>query len=189
MESRRYISVSDKELAARCADADEQARRELYERYARRLYGLALRYCADAQRARDLMHDAMIRVYERIGRYEYRGEGSLYSWIARLTIALCVDDLRRRSRVRFVDIDDGLNQMEDPPADDVATIPPEVLRKMIDGLPQVRRTVFNLYYIDGLPHKEIASLLGIKENASTSIAAKARAQLAKEIRSYIRKNE
>ena len=63
----------------------------------------------------------------------------------------------------------------------------EVLHDMISHLPDGYRTVFNLFVFEQLKHKEIAKLLGIKENSSASQFLRARAILAKEIKEY-RKN-
>ena len=179
------VQYQEQELARRCAKGDSRARKELYTLYSARLYGLCLRYCTDAEKARDLLHDSFIKVYDKIGRFQYRGEGSLYSWMARLTIGICVDEIRRRSRINFVDLDEGPDISDEPSADIVSKIPGHKIRELIDKLPPVRRTVFNLHYIDGLSHKDIAEMLGIQEKSSTSMAAKARSSLALMIKDYI----
>ena len=61
----------------------------------------------------------------------------------------------------------------------------EVLHEMIAALPEGYRTVFRLYCIDELSHKEIAALLGIKEKSSSASLARARASLARSIRQYL----
>lgn len=48
-------------------------------------------------------------------------------------------------------------------------------------LPEGYRTIFNLYYVEGLSHREIADLLGIKERSSSSQLARARASLAQRL--------
>ena len=55
---------------------------------------------------------------------------------------------------------------------------------MVEDLPEGYRTVFKLHCLDGLSHKEIASLLGIKENSASSNLARARMILAKRIKEY-----
>nr|MCR5351307.1 sigma-70 region 4 domain-containing protein [Bacteroidales bacterium] len=52
------------------------------------------------------------------------------------------------------------------------------------ALPEGYRTVFELYCIEELSHKEIAKLLGIKEKSSSASLARARFQLARSIRQY-----
>lgn len=51
-------------------------------------------------------------------------------------------------------------------------------------MPEGYRTVFNLYVIDDKSHKEIAAMLGIKENTSASQLFKAKAMLARKIKQY-----
>ena len=58
---------------------------------------------------------------------------------------------------------------------------------MIAELPDVRRTVFNMYCIDGFSHKDIAAAIGITEKGSASILAKARTQLKNAINEYLKR--
>ena len=55
---------------------------------------------------------------------------------------------------------------------------------MIRELPDGYRTIFNLYVIEEKSHREIAQLLGIKENSSASQLHRAKAMLAEKIRNY-----
>lgn len=178
----------DKELAEKCAKGDAEAKELLYRRYAQPLYAICCRYASDNAMGRDLMHDAVIKAYDRISRFEYRGEGSLFSWLARLTVGVCVDDLRKRKRFRTVALDYGPDIEDEGPPPDVGAVPSDVLMTFISELPEVRRMIFNMYYIDGLSHKEIAALTGITQNASTSMAAKARKMLSEKIKGYLENN-
>ena len=72
----------------------------------------------------------------------------------------------------------------EPTDEEVEKIPQEKLLEWISKLPELRRTVFNLYCIDGYSHKEIGKLLGISEKGSAGVLAKARKQLKEEIRKY-----
>ena len=71
---------------------------------------------------------------------------------------------------------------------DVEDIPADVLQDMIRRLPDGYRTVFNLYVMEELSHKEIASMLGISESTSASQFHRARAILASAIREYRKNN-
>ena len=59
---------------------------------------------------------------------------------------------------------------------------------MIRSLPDGYRTIFNLYVIEGRSHKEIAAILGIKENSSASQLHRAKAMLAAKIKEYHNSN-
>ena len=68
-------------------------------------------------------------------------------------------------------------------------IPQEKLLEWIARLPTLRRTVFNLYCIDGYSHKEIGKMLGISEKGSAGVLAKARKQLKADIQDYLKDAE
>ena len=60
---------------------------------------------------------------------------------------------------------------------------------MIKALPDGYRTVFNLFVFEKKSHREIASMLGIKEDSSASQFFRARALLAKNIKNYLKEHD
>ena len=184
----RSESFSERELASRCADKDRDAQGEMYSRYASRMYALCFRYLGDREEAQDLMHDSMIKAMDTIRSFRYSGEGSLYAWLRRLTVNVAIDRLRETSKMRTVPLDSAMEpDFQEPDDDDVDNIPASVMMEMIASLPDVRRTVFNMYCIDGFSHKEIAQAINITEKGSASILAKARTQLKKAVNDYLKR--
>lgn len=164
---------------------EERGRRELYLRYAGKLTAVASRYITDSDTVKDVLQEAFIRIFERFDSFSYRGEGSLRAWLTRVVSNCALQTLRKENRLLVDrDIPDSI-QDDDPDADDV---PMDVLQNMIRRLPDGYRTVFNLYVFEQMPHKEIAGLLGIKENSSASQLLRAKALLAREIKEYRRRN-
>ena len=182
--------TDDLTLAQKCARRDASAGEELYRRYSSRLLAICRRYCKDKQSAEDTMHDAFVKILENRRKYRYTGEGSLYSWMARLTINLCFDSIAKRRRLRNNE-DDNFDTSTIPDTDeqeDMPDIPPEVIKNMIDQLPTMYGTVFKMYVIDELSHAEIGKILGIKEKSSSANLARARMILNDKIREYRKKN-
>jgi len=180
--------MDERELAIRCARGDNTARRELYETYGSRLLALCRRYARDAAEAEDLMQDAFVKIFRVIGRFRWTRPGSLYSWMARVALNLAFDSARKRRRLarELVEVDALAWEIpEEPDYEETLSVPAEVLQQMIAALPEGYRTVFRLYCIDELSHKEIAALLGIKEKSSSASLARARASLARSIRQYL----
>ena len=68
-------------------------------------------------------------------------------------------------------------------------IPPEELQRMIKALPDGYRTVFNLFVFEKKSHKEIAGMLGIKEDSSASQYLRARRILASKIKDYWKRQD
>ncbi len=180
------INIEDIGLAKLCARGDETARRELYTKYAACLYALCIRYVGDRDEARDLMHDSIIKIFDTIGKY--RPTGSLKSWCSRITVNLVIDSMRKKKRFETVCLDQTKENIPEPQKDEILKIPKTELMRMVGELPQTKRVVFNLYCVEGYSHKDIAQMLDIKEKTSSSLLFKARAQLAEDIRDYIRRN-
>ncbi len=187
----RKSFLTEQELALGCVRNDRDAQGELYARYSSRLYAICLRYIEDREEARDLMHDCMIKAMDNFKTFRYVSEGSLYAWLSRITVNMAINRLKESSRFRQIPFEqvsgDELENALEPDAESVRKIPDGVLDKLIAELPPVRRTVFNMYCIDGYSHRDIARALGITERTSTSVLAKARASLKKALMNYIDK--
>ena len=187
----RKSFLTEQELALGCVRNDRDAQGELYARYSSRLYAICLRYIEDREEARDLMHDCMIKAMDNFKSFRYVSEGSLYAWLSRITVNMVINRLKESSRFRQIPFEqvsgDELENALEPDAESVRKIPDGVLDKLIAELPPVRRTVFNMYCIDGYSHHDIARALGITERTSTSVLAKARASLKKALMNYIDK--
>ena len=189
----RKSFLTEQELALGCAWNDRDAQAELYTRYAAGVYALCLRYIEDAEEARDLMHDAMIKAMDNFKSFKYAGEGSINAWISRIAVNMAIDRLKESSRFRQIPIElvsgSEIEDALEPDAGQVEQIPDGVLDEMIAELPPIRRTIFNMYFVDGFSHKEIAAKLGITERGSTSMMAKARASIKKALLNYLNKTE
>lgn len=182
--------LSEKELVSGCIRKDRDAQGVLYARYASRLYTLCFRYLEDTEEARDLMHDSMIKALDNIKSFRNDSECSLYVWLRKITLNMVFDTLRQNNRFREISLelisDDDLQNVEDSDDEPAQEIPESVFKQVISTLTPVRRAVFNMYYIDGFSHKEIAKALDITERGSTSILAKARASVRKAITDYLK---
>ena len=180
------INIEDIELAKLCARGDEKARQQLYTKYATFLYALCIRYVSDRELARDLMHDAMIKIFDTVGKY--RPTGSLKSWCARVTVNMVIDHMRRSKHMETVPLEPTQEKIPEPQNEEVAKVPKAEMMRMVGELPEAKRVIFNLFCIEGYSHKDIAEMLDIKEKTSSSLLFKARAQLAENVREYIRRN-
>lgn len=179
--------IDEKELALSCARGDIMARKELYNRYATRLYSLCTRYTQDQEEGKDLLHDTIIKAFDNIGRFNYRGEGSLYAWLRKIAVNLAFDRMRKERRWKFQQLQDDISESEDPDIELTRIIPLPELQRIVSSLPESKRMVFNLFCVDGFSHKEISKLMGISVSTSTSTLAKAKKSLAAMVNEYIEK--
>ncbi len=144
------------------AKGDANAQRWLYDHHAPMLYAVCLRYMPDEPVAQDCLQEAFITIFGNIG--DLRDDKALEGWMKRVTINTCLMALRRRN---ITDISIDALQDDEPLTvdnDPVAAMSAKELLDMISQLPDGLREVFNLFAIEGYPHQEIASLLGITES-------------------------
>lgn len=186
---KKDLEIGEKDLAMRCAKGDRSAMRELYNRYAARLNALCSRYADGAEEGKDLMHDTMAKAFGKLGQYRYRGEGSLYSWLSRMAVNLCIDRLRKEGRLGVPVSEEMIPDVPDPPVEEVRMIPLQDLQAMIASLPDSKRVVFNMFCVDGFSHREIAEKLGIAEKTSSSTLARAKKMLSRMIQEYKEKQD
>ena len=183
---KESVNIEDLELARLCARGDENARKEMYIRYAGSLYAICIRYVGDRELARDLMHDSMIRIYDTIGKY--RPTGTLKSWISKVTVNLLIDHIRRERKYQFVSMEGEYEKIPEPSVEEMRTVPKDQIMRMVSELPEAKRVIFNLFCVEGYSHKDISVMLGIKEKTSSSLLFKAREQLSRNVRDYLREN-
>ena len=166
---------------------ERAALRRLYDRYSGYAMAIGLRYVPERDEVRDIIQDSFVRILTTIGQFDYRGEGSLKSWVSRIVSNRAVDYLRQHQRFMTVETIPEEPDIADEP--DISGIPPDVLTAMIGRLPPNYRTVLNLYVFEQQPHREIARMLGIKESTSSSLFFRAKKMLARNIKDYLKSQE
>ena len=176
-------------LAERCGRKDVAAQEKLYRIYAARVHSACRRYSKDDEEAQDFTQDAFMRIFDRIGKFRYSGEGSLGRWLARVAVNMIIDRKRRDKSLGIKsEIDEVAEDIPQPTEEEAASVPLDVLHKMIDSLSNAKRLVFNLRCVDEYSYKDIAKMIGISENAASSTFAKARSELGMMIKEYVKTN-
>lgn len=139
---------------------------------------VCIRYAFDKMEAEDILQDAFIKVYKNISKFKH--EGSFEGWIRRIVVNTALKHCSKR-KLHFEEMkpDSGMDRVVDPQA--YQHLSETDLLKLIHGLPEGYRIVFNLYVIEGYSHDEIASMLNIQESTSRSQLVKARRCLQNEV--------
>lgn len=163
-----------------CRRQDRTVQRQLYERFAGKLFVVCKRYVRDADEAEDVLQDAFVKIYRHIGQFRF--ECPLEAWLKRVVINTALKHLKREKPWA-----NPANAQEMAPllpqADtSLPTLNYQYLLGLIGELPTGCRTVFNLYAIEGYTHVEIAEMLGIAEGTSKSQYARARGLLQEKLR-------
>lgn len=168
--------LNEKVLIERCEKNDRRAQASLYKIFYSELYLIAMRYLSDHDDAEDSIIICFTKVFKNLKKFNYQGQGSLGKWIRTILINEAIRLLQKRKKIHFESDVEGL-KLPDREINGLQQLEAKDIFKMIERLPVGYRTVFNLYVVEGYPHKEIATLLKISESTSKTQLKKARENL------------
>lgn len=155
---------------------ERSAQKQLYEKFAGKLYAVSLRYMKSKEEAADILQDSFIKIFDGLGSFRF--DCPLELWLKRIVINTALTALGRRK------INYNLEEYEFLGADEnlgLESLDYGALLQMVNNLPEGCKTVFNLFAIEGYKHQEIAVMLGISEGTSKSQFSRARSILIKKI--------
>jgi len=161
---KELASCSDDELMAAMATGEEAALGELYDRFARVAYGLALRIVCDRSLAEDVVQEAFLSVWRAAGSFDSR-RGAARSWLLMLVHRRAVDVVQRNHRHRVRDASEGARTsgQNGCSASEVAELNAErrTVQAALASLSTKQRSVLELAYYGGYTQQEIAARLGL----------------------------
>jgi RNA polymerase sigma factor (sigma-70 family) len=158
--SRDLAHLSDEALVALTARGEETALAELYDRYGRPSYGLALRIVRDGSLAEDAVQDAFLAVWRSAVRFvPERGKAS--TWILTLVHRRAVDLVRREDRRRAEPLDEARLELAGGGDESAwARLERERIQAALRKLPDQQREALELAYFGGFTQSELAERLG-----------------------------
>lgn len=151
---------TDEQLIERLVAGEPEALKELYDRYAPRLLGLALRILGSRDDAEEALQEAFLYAWRRAARYR-RSRAAVSTWLSLIVRSRAIDKLRSRGAQQAREVDE--------PQDDIAAVSPRgysdilskerhrSVRRALGELPSAQRRVVELAYFGGLTQSEIAS--------------------------------
>ena len=153
--------LADEALLALVAHSDDDALAELYDRYGRAAYGLALRILRDPALAQDAVQDAFLAAWRTAAGFDPR-RGTASTWLMTLVHRRAVDVVRREDRRRADPLEDAPVAAGDATDEQVELR--EQRRKVqaaLEVLTPAERESLELAYYGGLSQSEIAEKLGL----------------------------
>lgn len=178
--------MSEQRLILACKQGKLWARKEVYDQYAPSMMALCRRYVSDVEDAKDVLQEGFLKIFVEIGQYS--GKGSFGGWIRKIFVNTSLDYMRKKNRLKQKELltDVQIECSENAP--DMADITADDLMLCISELPDIHRTVFNLFAVEGFSHKEIGALLHIPESTSRSFFFRARQLLQKRVTQLLEYN-
>ena len=198
-EAARRERELDAALVDRVREGDNAAFQELFEKYHRRAFAVALGVVKNKQDAMDVVQDAFIKVHKHL--HSFQGTSSFYTWLYRIVMNLSIDHVRRVRRKRGMDYDDAISREEDA-AGDGALLPTitdsnpskavmrrelhEAIQKALHALPEHHQQVIVLREVEGMSYEEMAQTLEVPKGTIMSRLFHARRKMQTQLEEYLR---
>lgn len=170
------------ELIRRAGRGDSAAFETLMSAQEGRMYAVALRMCGNREDAQDCMQEAMVRVYRAISGF--KGQSSFATWVYRITMNSCLDELRRRKARTSASLDAMLengyspsDETDTPEHHSLQAEQKRLLEKAIADLPEDMRAAIVLRDIQGCSYDEIARVLNANVGTIKSRISRGRERL------------
>ena len=142
----------------------------IVDRYQSKVFSTAWNYTHDHEEARDLTQEIFLKLYNNLG--SYKSKASFSTWLYRIAVNRCIDWTRKKKLPTVSTIYDG-NDEETDIYDTIADSgggPEETLinlenrayiRKVVEELPEIYKTVIILYYFEDFSPQEISDITDI----------------------------
>ncbi len=168
----------DARLVARTQAGDPAAFDVLVVKYSPRLYGLVYNMTSNHEDTNDLLQDVFAKAYRSIGGF--RGNSAFYTWIHSIAVNMTINFLKKRGRrltMSLDDMDSGVEHDKDFIEMTSSTNPVREanlselqirLNEAMMKLSYDHRAVVTMFDIQGMPHAEIAKILGVSEGTVRS---------------------
>lgn len=169
---------SDAALLAAYAAGDARAARLLTMRHAPRVLAQASRMLGQRAEAEDVTQEVMVKLWTLAPEWD-AGRARLSTWLYRVTANLCIDRLRRSSRVAPLDeAAEPVDDAQSAAAGLQQAARQRALRAALADLPERQAQAVALRHFEGLGNPEIARIMDISTDAVESLTARGKRALA-----------
>lgn len=151
------------ELLLECQRNDRNAQRKVYEKTAGKLYAVCKRYLKNDEDIEEVLADTFYKIFTKINQLQ---NPEIFDvWARKITVNECLQKLRN-TKALHISFDENLIEPFETVSDN-HFFEKDILN-LLNFLPEGCRAIFNLFAIEGYPHKEIAAMLSISEGTSKS---------------------
>jgi len=161
----------DSQLLARFKKGDEHAFELLVRKYKTPVFNTVYSIIGNTQETDDIAQEVFLKVYTKAG--SFKGESSFSTWLYRITVNACLDELRKR-KYKTISYEAEIDQEEKLKLKDVLAGKEEditedlrkkelqdIIQKAMNSLPEKDRIILTLKEIEGLSYNEISQIMKI----------------------------
>lgn len=169
---------------------DELAFEAIFERYGQIIHNYIARLVGNREEAEDLTAETFVKAFRRLDSLSEQEK--VQSWLYRIATNTCLDALRRRKIVRWIDWDEfsvrfmpRLSNSDDPERDAIRREEAELVKQVLAKLPEKQRACLVLFEYDGLSYAEIAQVIGTTPGTVKTLLFRARERFRRHYRAMV----
>jgi RNA polymerase sigma-70 factor (ECF subfamily) len=183
----REDTCRDMDLVHACKNGDVASFEQLVKRYDRKLLRIAQRITHNKEDSQDAVQEAFLKAYRNLA--DFREACQFSTWLIRITLNESLMKLRKQRSTRELSLDEHIGDEGDFLPKEVTDSAPDpeqlcwaselrhILRKAVEKLGPISRTVFVLRYIEGLSTDQTALVLNMSNSAVKARLHRGRLQL------------
>jgi len=167
----------------RCLRNREDGKAFVYKKYYGYLMAIIIRYVKQDVDAEELVNESFVRIFRKLESFnkdidDENLEKSFRAWIGRIAANISIDFLRSKKQLYSVE-DMAEGDMHTPSVQLDSRLEVNEILSLLEQLPEIQKTIFNLYEIEGYSHDEIAQMLNIPDSTSRTYLTRAKQKLRK----------
>ena len=180
----QQLRITEEEIIGQCKTGSLKYQELLYKQFYGYAMGISLRYSVNRDDAMEVVNDAFIKVFNAINNFN--SDKPFKAWLRTILVNTAID--RRRKDLKFQLNVELENAMPAISVNGIETLNVQDILKLMNELPTIQMTIFNLYEVDGYSHDEIGQLLAIPVSSSRVYLSRAKEKLRNVIRSEEQKH-
>lgn len=158
-QSEKLSFLSEEELVSRLNQRSKEALEYLYDRYSPALYGIILKIVGHSEVAEEVLQDAFIRIWDKMGDYD-RQKGRLFTWMLNISRNLAIDKLRSKEFSQHAKTDHGFQDVHIADSSKGYVLVDGIgMDKVLEKLPPDQKQLIDMMYFQGYSQSEISEKL------------------------------
>jgi RNA polymerase sigma-70 factor (ECF subfamily) len=171
-------------LIVLCKQGNQLAQMEVYNRYQKAMYNVAMRILKDSAEAEDMMQESFITAFSRLD--SFNGTSTFGAWLKRIVINNSLSQYRKNSKVTMLSDKYLSDDADEGTANEDASlslngIGPQELLSSMKELNATYFQVLNLHYIEGYDYEEICEIMNISYGHCRTTMSRAKSSLRKKL--------
>lgn len=189
--------MTDEEFLLKIKSGDKTAFKELVAQYSQQVLNTCYRFLLNKEDAEDISQEVFIEIFQSIN--SFRGDAKLSTWIYRIAVTKCLDEIKKRKRKKritsfgkLLHLDEVTSWLSGGPKADKSILEKEQMKEMqeaLNKLPDNQRVAFTLSKIEGYSNKEIADIMRTSTALVESFISRGKKKVSEELQNILKKNQ